>query len=127
MRGPSERPKWEAKIRGRCGRPWVSEVGGHGRLRWEAVGGRSGRPWESKVGGRVSPRWDAEVGGRGRPRWEAVGRLWEAMEAEFGLSAWLRTDHMTKCGRPRPWEAVGGRGRPKLGGRGRLCSPDWLR
>ena len=51
--------------------------------------------------------WEAD-----RP-WEAEsGRpcAWEAM------LPWLaQTDHMTKCGRP------------KVGGRGRPCSPDWLR
>ena len=39
MRGPSERLKWEAKVRGPSGRP-----------RWEAMRGQSGRPWESEVG-----------------------------------------------------------------------------
>ena len=35
MRGPSERPKWEAKVRGPSGRPWEAKVGGRGgRPRW---------------------------------------------------------------------------------------------
>ena len=51
MRGPSERPKWEAKIRGRCVRPWESEVGGHVSPRWEATRVLNGRPREAKVGG----------------------------------------------------------------------------
>ena len=71
------------KVRG--GRPWESEVGGHVRPMWEAVGVRGGRPkWEAEVGGRSGrPKWEAEVGGCARLKWEAMrGRvrpIWEAV------------------------------------------------
>ena len=88
MGGRSERPKWEAEVRGRSGRPC------------EAVRGRSGRPkWEAEVGGRARP-WEAEVGGRGRPNLGSLigsdrshDKMWEA-------------------------EAVGGRGRPNSASHG---------
>ena len=33
VRGPSDRPKWEAKVRGHVG----GHLKGHGSLRWEAA------------------------------------------------------------------------------------------
>ena len=51
-------------------------MGGHGRLKWEAMGGRGGRPWESEVGGHGRPKWgpcEAQVRGpSGRPKLEAM-------------------------------------------------------
>ena len=41
--GGHVRLKWEAKVRGRGGRPSESEVGGRARPKWEAVQGRSER------------------------------------------------------------------------------------
>ena len=60
---------------GQSGRPGgrlhESEVGGHARPKWEAVGFRGGRPLESDVGGHVRPKWEAVGGRSGRPKWEA--------------------------------------------------------
>ena len=87
MRGPSERPKWEAKVRGHMGGhvrghvgPGQSErpckMGGvrdRGSPRWEAVRVRGGRPCEANVGGHGSPRWEAVRGRIGRPCKAEVG------------------------------------------------------
>ena len=88
-------------------------MGGHGRPKWEVVGGRGGRPWEAEVGG---GRGRLRVGGHGRPN---LGSL---------IGSDRSHDKMWQA------EAVGGHGgrgcgcgRPKVGGRGRPCSPDWLR
>ena len=97
MGGRSERPMWEATVRGRSGRLRESEVGGHARQQWEAVRGQGGRPvrgrsgrlCESEVGGHARPKWEAEVRGRsGRP-WEAkvggrVSPRWEAARGRSG-------------------------------------------
>ena len=110
MRGPSERPMWEAKVRGL---PWPPTSASHGlplwTPRWEAhlsespVKGQVGRPSErpkreAKVRGHGRP-WEAKVGGRsGRSKWEVVGGRGRSWEAEVGGQS------------GRPWESeVGGR------------------
>ena len=71
------------------------------------------------------------MGGSARPKWEAMGgqggRLWEAVggRGRPDLGSLIGSDRS----HDKMWEAeaVGGHGRPKVGGRGRPCSPDWLR
>ena len=48
LRGKSGRSKWEAE----GVRQSEAKVGGHGKLKWEAMRGRIGRSCEAEMGGR---------------------------------------------------------------------------
>ena len=86
-------------------RPRESKVGGFGRLRSEAMVGQTGRPWEAKLRG------------RGRLRRQAMG-------GQIRPISYPETDHMTKCGRLRWWDAVGGRTWEAMGGPAPLIGSD---
>ena len=114
---------WESEVGGHGSlrwRPWESEVGGRGSLRWEAMGVQGGRPWESEVGSHGGGRsWESEVGGHGSPRWEAMGGCVQGSTTSL-IGSDRSHDKMWEavCMGGQIWEAMGGRGRPC----GRPCS-----